>query len=322
MPVLPQPRYRPPAHQWNRHLQTILPNVFRRVEGVQYVRERLELPDSDFLDLDWSYAHASKPTTQLAILTHGLLGNAQRGYMFGMARALNRAGWDVLAWNMRGLSGEPNRLERMTTHGGSDDLAQVIDFVLREKSYKDLSLIGFSKGGNISLKYVGERENSIPTAVKSVVAISAPCDVLGSVHAMGNNSLYALMFRDKLKAFLQTKEKIIGSEKLRKILSYRTLMEVTERYIAPLHGFSSAEDYCLRCSALPYLSQIRVPSLLLNALNDPVLSLSCSPYEIAEQSDYLFLETPRLGGHVGFSHFNDENTWAERRTLEFLSAVV
>jgi len=317
MPILPTPSYRPPTHQWNRHLQTILPNVFRRVEGVHYLRERLDTADGDFLDLDWSYSQL-KPN-RLAILTHGLLGNASRPYMLGMVRAFNRRGWDVLSWNMRGLSGTPNRLERMTTHGSSEDLAEVINHVLVRKDYTDIALVGFSTGGNIALKYAGERENSIPTAIKSIVAISAPCDVLGSVAAMGNHSLYARMFRDKLKKFLLNKAQLIEPGKLRKVLSYRTLMDMTEHYIAPLHGFRNSEEYCVQCSSLPYLSQIRVPSLLLNALNDPVLSPSCSPYAIAGQSDYLFLETPALGGHVGFGLFNDEITWAEQRTLRFVT---
>ena len=190
MPVLPPPSYRPPAHQWNRHLQTILPNVFRRVEGVHYARERIWLPDGDFLDLDWS--RVPPPTSRLAVLTHGLLGNARRPYMLGMAKALNRRGWDVLSWNMRGLSGEPNRLERMTLHGSSDDLAAVVGHVLRENPhpYRHISLVGFSKGGNMSLKYVGELGENVPAEIKSVVAISAPVDVLGSVLAMGDNSLY------------------------------------------------------------------------------------------------------------------------------------
>lgn len=319
MPVLPAPSYRPPAHQWNRHLQTILPNVFRRVEGIQYNRERISMSDGDFLDLDWSYAHLK--TKRLAVLTHGLLGNSQRPYMLGMARVFNRNGWDVLSWNMRGLSGEPNRLERMTTHGSSDDLEAVVKHILHQKRYSEISLVGFSKGGNIALKYAGEQANSIPSEIKSVVAISAPVDVLGSVEAMGNHSLYARMFRDKLKKFLLSKVRMVDPATLLKVLNYQTLLEMTNHYVAPLHGFRNSEDYCVQCSALPYLPQVRVPSLLLNALNDPVLSTSCSPYAIAEKSDYLFLETPALGGHVGFSRFNDEATWSEQRTLDFVSRL-
>ncbi|MDJ1481404.1 alpha/beta fold hydrolase [Cytophagaceae bacterium YF14B1] len=315
MPVLPIPYYTPPIHQWNRHLQTILPNVFRRVEGIHYSRERIKTPDHDFLDLDWSQAQI--PTTKLAILTHGLLGNSTRTYMLGMAKAFNRIGWDVLSWNMRGLSGEPNLLERMTTHGSSDELAIVIRHVLTYKEYKEISLVGFSKGGNIALKYAGELENTIPSEIKSIVAISSPCDVLGSVEAMGNHSLYGRMFRDKLKNFLVSKSSLIDPQALKKALTYSTLMDITKHYVAPLHGFKDDTEYCIRCSSLPYLSQIRVPALVLNAQNDPVLSASCSPADIAAQSDYLFLETPALGGHVGFSRFNEEMTWAEHRTIDF-----
>ncbi len=315
MPVLPSPAYRPPLYQWNRHLQTILPNVFRKVEGVNYVRERIEMPDADFLDLDWSYAQVHTP--RLAILTHGLLGNSQRPYMLGMARLFNRKGWDVVSWNMRGLSGEPNRLERMTTHGGSDELEVVVRHVLKHKHYLEISLIGFSKGGNIALKYAGEQENSIPAEIKSIIAISAPVDVLGSIETMGTDSLYARMFRDKLRKFLRSKYQFIAPQTLSKVLSYQTLNEMTTHYVAPIHGFRDVEDYCVQCSALPYLPHVRVPSLLVNALNDPVLSPSCSPTVIAEKSRYLFLENPTLGGHVGFSAFGDDANWVEKRTYQF-----
>lgn len=322
MPLLPPPSYRPPRHQWNRHLQTILPNVLRRVENIRYARERLELADGDFLDLDWSRTNSIRPTGKLAILTHGLLGNASRPYMLGMASAFNRVGWDVLAWNMRGLGGEPNRLERMTTHGGSDELAAVIGHALQAGTHDHITLVGFSKGGNIALKYAGEQQYGIPAAIKSVVAISAPCDVLGSVAAMGDQSLYARMFRNKFKRFALSKKDTIGKATLDKLLKHNTLMQMTEHYIAPLHGFSGAEDYCIRCSSLPHLPHIRVPSLLLNAQNDPVLSPSCSPRDIAAQSEFLFLETPRLGGHVGFGRANNQPTWAEWRTVDFVTGIL
>lgn len=155
-----------------------------------------------------------------------------------------------------------------------------------------------------------------------MVAISAPCDVLGSVAAMGDHSIYARMFRDKFKRFVLTKSDLIGKETLQKLLKHDTLMQMTEHYVAPLHGFANAEDYCIRCSSLPYLSQVRVPSLLLNAQNDPVLSVSCSPRHIAAQSEFLFLETPLLGGHVGFGRAANQPTWAEWRTVDFVTGVL
>ena len=144
MPLLPASDYRPPALLANGHLQTILPSTLRKVPGVHYRRERLELPDGDFLDLDWAAA-ASVRAPKLGIISHGLEGSSDRPYVRGMARALTQAGFDALAWNYRGCSGETNRLLRAYHLGDTDDLAEVIAHAVR-KSYLEIFLTGFSAG--------------------------------------------------------------------------------------------------------------------------------------------------------------------------------
>ncbi|MBC8144157.1 MAG: alpha/beta fold hydrolase, partial [bacterium] len=138
--------FAPPAFLRSGHLQTILPTLVGRVLDVSYVRERITTPDDDFLDLDWSRIGAK----HLVILSHGLEGNTSRTYMRGMVRAVNGAGWDALAWNYRGCSGEMNRRLRSYHSGASDDLEVVIDYVARSHSYDSIALIGFSLGGNIT----------------------------------------------------------------------------------------------------------------------------------------------------------------------------
>ncbi|MCY7349079.1 MAG: alpha/beta fold hydrolase [Cytophagaceae bacterium] len=325
MPIIEKSAYRAPLWMRHGHFSTLIPSSFRRVRGVEYVRERLDLPDGDFVDLDWSFSGVSGKdktphsplldTHSLTILTHGYLGNSTRPYILGAAKAFNRAGWDVLAWNMRGLSGEMNRLEKVTTHGSSDDLEAVVSHAL-SKGYEHVALVGFSKGGNITLKYAGEQGEALPSAIKSVVAISVPCDLMGSVEAF--RGFYEWYFVRKLKAFTTLRRHLIPADVFEEIAPYQSLDEFTTRYFGPLHGYRDARDYYQRCSSLPVLDRIRVPTLILNAQNDPVLSQSCSPRDVASRSEMVFLETPRYGGHCGFYEANPDGLyWMDRRAVEF-----
>ena len=158
MPIL-QSSYLP-AHIWrNQHVSTIYASAFRKVNGINYTRERLELSDGDFLDLDWS--KSSENNTKLAIFTHGFLGNSTRPYLLGGVKALKSVDYDALVWNHRGLGGENNRFEKITTHGSSGDLEEVINYALSKNQYTEIILVGYSKGGNISLKYAGEKSENI-----------------------------------------------------------------------------------------------------------------------------------------------------------------
>lgn len=335
MPLVDPSSYR--ASPWMRHAHasTILPNSFRRVQGIQYQRERLELPDGDFLDLDWNVSSMTSehvpmtnesnstgrwsPATghcKLALLTHGYLGSSTRQYMLGAVKAFRRTGYDVLAWNHRGLGGEPNRLEIMTTHGSTHDLAAVIDHA-RARGYQSITLVGFSKGGNLALKYAGELGTNLPTAIRSVVAVSVPCDLRGSWDAC-RGTFYGWYFQRKLHQFMRYRKALIPPERFRELARLRTLDEYTNHYVAPLYGWRDWQEYCERCAALPYLPAITVPTLILNAQNDPVLSPGCSPVELARTSDHLFVETPRYGGHCGFyERAADGLYWVDRRVVAF-----
>jgi uncharacterized protein len=173
MPIVKSKYIAPFLHK-NEHFTTIYSSIFRKVKGITYTRETIEIWDGDFLDLDWSYTISKKPVSKLAIITHGLLGSSDRQYVKGSAKALNNNGYDVLAWNHRGLGGKPNRFEKMTTHGGSDDLAAVINHAIALNKYSSISLVGWSKGGNIAMKYAGELGENIPNQIKAIVAISSP----------------------------------------------------------------------------------------------------------------------------------------------------
>ena len=320
MPIL-QSSYLPSRIWQNPHLATIYPSTFRKVEGVNYNREKLTLSDGDFLDLDWS--ESTKNNYKLAIFTHGFLGNSTRPYLLGGVKSFNLANYDALAWNHRGLGGENNRFEKITTHGSSGDLEEVINYVLSKKQYTEIILVGYSKGGNISMKYAGEKGLNLPSEIKKIIAISSPTDLQGSVDAMGKEGFYAERFKSKLLKFLLNRSELIDNEILKDFTKFKYLDDFTDHYIAPLHGFKDGRDYYEQCAAMPVVDKIRVPTFILNAKNDPVLSESCAMLEVAKKSDYIFSEFPNHGGHCGFYQPNSDGIyWGDNRMIEFVTGNI
>ena len=320
MPIL-QSSYLPSRIWQNPHVSTIYPSAFRKVNGVNYTRERLELSDGDFLDLDWSKSSANNH--KLAIFTHGFLGNSTRPYLLGGVKAFNLANYDALAWNHRGLGGENNRFEKITTHGSSNDLEEIINYVLSKKQYTEIILVGYSKGGNISMKYAGQKAENIPSEIKKIIAISSPTDLQGSVDVMGKSGFYTERFKTKLIKFLLNRSELIDNQILKDFSKFKYLDDFTDNYIAPLHGFKDGRDYYEQCAAMQFVDKIRVPTLILNAKNDPVLSESCAMLDVAKHSDYIFSEVPNHGGHCGFFQPNSDGIyWGDKRIVEFVEGNV
>jgi predicted alpha/beta-fold hydrolase len=318
MPIINQSSYRAPFLFNNGHLQTLYPTMARKVNGVAYQRERIFTPDDDFLDLDWSRAGRRK----LAILSHGLEGHTGRPYMTGMAKMLNRNGWDVLAWNYRACSGEINRRLRMYHNGCIDDLDCVVQHGLMDGAYDKAAMIGFSLGGNLTLMYLGSKGDTVDPRIRGAAAFSVPCDLkAGALElAKARNYIYMKQFlvslHEKIKLKMEQMPGVINDDGYGRIKDFKGF---DDRYTAPINGFRDAEDYWYQCSSGRFLHAIIVPTLLVNALDDPFLAPSCYPVAQAEQSRYVHLEMPRSGGHVGFVQFNaDGSYWSEKRAVEFL----
>ncbi len=315
MPVVAS-SFRPPRWLRNAHLQTILPVFWRRHFRLPGQGERLELPDGDFLELDW----VRRGHRRLAILSHGLEGSFDAGYIRGMASALVGAGWDALAWTFRGCGPEPNRLLRFYHSGETGDLDQIIRHAVRR--YDRIALVGFSLGGNLTLKYMGEKPPH--PAVVGAAAISAPVDLAASAGVLDrrwSNRLYLRRFLTTLIAKVEAKAGRFPTElDLTGIRRIRSFQEFDDRYTARLHGFRDARDYWTRSSARQFLPRITVPSLLINARDDPFLPSACFPVTEAAANPRFFLDAPAHGGHVGFLDFSrrDSRTWAERRVVDFL----
>ncbi|MEM1260042.1 MAG: alpha/beta fold hydrolase [Bacteroidota bacterium] len=319
MPLVPS-NYKPPFLFRNGHFSTIYAGVIRRVHGLLQKRERLELPDGDFMDLDWSDSRL--PTQKVAILLHGLEGDAQRHYITGSAKKLNYNNYDVCAVNFRGCSGVPNRLYRSYHSGVTEDLVAIIEHILNTRNYNEIYLLGFSLGGNLSLKYLGEG-NQLPHQLKAAVAVSVPCDLKDACDQLlsSKNVLYSARFKKHLLAKLRTKRKQFPDKITEgKIKAIVTLKDFDDAYTAPAHGFDNALHYYSRCSSNQFLDKISVPTLILNAKNDSFLGAGCYPFEEAENNLHLYLEVPDFGGHVGFlGHKNI--SYAEKRAVEFFNSV-
>ncbi|UKM64442.1 alpha/beta fold hydrolase [Flavobacteriaceae bacterium GSB9] len=315
MPIIDS-TYKPRFYFKNGFISTVYSGLIRRV-SIKQQRERITLEDGDFLDLDWS--HSKAKTSKLIILLHGLEGNGQRPYMTGTAKLFNEHGVDAVCVNFRGCSGEDN-LKFSSYHSGfTEDLDAVIQHILKAENYSEIYLKGISLGANIILKYLGERD-AVPPQVKASVAVSVPCYLTGSAKALHTfkNKLYHDRFLKHLVKKLKLKQgkysEILTAEDLKSI---QTLSDFDTVYTAKAHGFKSAQDYYQKSSSLQFLNNIKVPTLIINALNDSFLSPECYPVKEAKKNKHLYLEMPKYGGHAGFVDKNNVY-YNEQKALEFM----
>lgn len=313
--------YRPPLIFKYGHFSTIYSGLFRKVTGLVQNRERLELPDGDFMDLDWSYAE--NDSKKVVVLLHGLEGNAQRPYITGSAKAFNAFGVDACAVNFRGCSEQTNRLYRSYHSGATEDLDAVVQHLVSDKPYTEIYIKGFSLGGNMALKYIGE-SRSVPTAVKCVVGVSVPCDLYDSLCMLlkPKNYLYARRFRHHLVAKLYKKLPLFPDKiSINDINNIKNLKDFDDIYTSKAHGFKNALDYYDKCSCKQFLADIKIPTLIINASNDSFLGPKCYPYQEAQQNQDVHLEVPSFGGHVGFYAAYNQ-FYSEKRAIKFVQDMV
>ncbi|GAB3692584.1 alpha/beta fold hydrolase [Spirosoma flavus] len=329
MPLIAPSSYEPPARLWNGHLQTIIPSLFRKVPTA-YVRERIETPDDDFLDLDWAYTNdelagvSNHSLSPLAILSHGLEGSSTSQYLAGMVRHLNRNGIDCLAWHYRSCSGEMNRQQRFYHIGETSDLHYVINYAI-QKGYQTIYLMGFSAGGNVTLKYLGEQSGHINPAIKKAVVFSVPVHLMGSAQRLErwDSLVYNYRFNRTLKRKVMEKAALMpGVFPTDAVIKARNIREFDNLFTAPMNGFRDVTDYYTRSSSLQFIPKIAVPTLLVNARNDPFLSPECFPDTLARELPNVWMEFPEQGGHCGFPSKNggiQGTSWSEERALAFLT---
>ena len=320
MPNVKTLDYNPNLFNRFTHFNTICTAMFRKPAALASTRYRLELADGDFMDLDWSQPEGG---TRLVILIHGLEGAADRPYMVGMASAFHTIGFDSLRVNLRGCSGEMNRLVKTYHSGATEDLQHVLDYVFEEyPSYTEIVILGFSLGGNIVLKYTGDAANNVDPRIKAAVGVSVPCDLTSCAVAIKQqkNFIYNQRFLSNLRKKIKLKKDILPPDMdYEQLLSAKNFHEFDHWFTAKANGFDSAAHYWETCSSKPVLSQAVIPTLLLTAQDDSFLGEACYPYEIAEKHPYFYLMAPKHGGHVGFSGDDrDEMLWSEYRVTQFV----
>ena len=310
-----------PSNLGNGHIETLMPYLFRPTKKQPYERERIDTPDKDFLDLDW----VKGGNKHLVIVSHGLESSSHAKYVQGIADHLKQHGFDILAWNYRGCSRELNRTIKYYHSGASYALATVVGHVLDSADYEAIYLVGFSLGGNLTLKYMGEESRHLNTKIKAACVFSTPCYLKTASHELANgfNKIYTQNFVNTLKQKVYDKEEMLQEHGFDTsvVKKLKDLPSFDDFFTAPLHGYKDADDYYEQCSSKYFLKDIKVPTLIVNAANDPFLSKECYPYDEVDQSPFVDLEVPEHGGHVGFyQHSRGNVMWSEDRVLSFLKS--
>lgn len=316
MPILDASDYTPPRLFRIGNINTIYPFLFRKNKNPEFKRSRFETSDNDFIDLDLLI----KKRKRLVVLCHGLEGNSESQYMEHTAQFLYENDWDVLCINFRSCSGEMNRQLTMYHSGFTSDVHEVIQAY--ENDYEHITLVGFSLGGNVVLKYISDGIFTLSEKLKAVVAISVPVDLSKSALKISSraNWVYDKRFRVSLEQKIRDKHVFFPNEvNLDLLKKVKTLRDFDDYYTGPIHGFDGAEDYYSKCNSKQFLGNIKIPALLITALDDPFLPEESYPFDIAAENDNFYFMAPKFGGHVGFTTFGTNYYWNEHKTLQFIN---
>ena len=312
----------PPFPLNNRHIQTLYAPLFRKQPEPKVELERFELNDGDFVECYW---HNEKPTDErpIVILFHGLAGSFNSPYIQGVMRSLEKKGFDSVLMHFRGCSGKPNLLPRSYHSGDTADVKAWIDYLNLKYDKSSLYAVGYSIGGNVLLKYLGEEKENTP--LKAAVSVSAPMDlaVCAEVISKGFSKNYEQHLLKPLRASLTKKFEMHDMSQLLKlkkeeIADITTIEEFDEHYTAPIHGFGSAQDYYSKCSSKQFLKHIAIPTHIIHALDDPFMDERILPTK-DELSSSVSLELTKYGGHVGFVEGSlfKPRYWLEARIAQY-----
>ena len=316
--------FRAPRWLPGGHAQTIWPYRLPR-SSVRLRRERVETPDGDFWDFDWLDAGTDE-NSPLAVLFHGLEGGSDSHYARALLHALANAGWNGVVPHFRGCSGEPNRLPRAYHSGDHAEIAAMLGAIRRTFPHpRPLYAVGVSLGGSALLNWLGRTGTDAAPIVDAAAAISAPLDLLaaGSAISQGLNRIYTVHFLSTLKpkslAMAVRFPALLDASRIRTV---RTMRDFDDVVTAPLHGFAGAHDYWTRASSKPWLRTIAVPTLVLNARNDPFIPAQSLP-TLHDVGSAVTLEQPRHGGHAGFAtgRFPGHVDWLPGRLLHYFSSL-
>jgi len=319
MPFIQNTSFKPNLLLRNKHINTLYRFLFSNTKVI-FKRKRMETNDNDFIDLDFSIVKSDK----IVIAIHGLEGSSESSYINTITETLNNANYDVVVFNMRGCSGEPNRLLSSYHSGKTEDLLEIINYLESNYNYNQIHVVGYSLGGNLTLKFMGEFTNKMPKSIVSAVGVSVPCDLKGSVESISKseNKIYMNGFLKTLKEKAKQKQVQFPESNLdmEKINNATSFYDFDGLVTAPIHGFLNAKDYWKKSSCKQYLKDITLPTLLISAKDDPFLNDTCFPIDESKINDnFTFIQT-KYGGHLGFvAGFNlNKQHWMENEVLKFI----
>ena len=312
--------YRCPRWLPGGHLQTIVPYFFRRLPLPHYRRERIDTPDGDFVDLDWIDGPAGQP---LVVLFHGLEGSSQSHYARAMMSTVQARGWRGVVPHWRGCSGEPNRLPRAYHSGDYAEAGWLLQVIHDRARPAAMFAAGVSLGGSALLNWLGRAGGDARKLLAAAAAVSAPLSLRAGGEAIqrGFNMVYTWNFMRTMRRKGLAKARLfpdrVSADRIR---CCRTLYDFDDVFTAPLHGFRSADDYWDRGSSLSWLRHIELPTLIINARNDPFMPLTALPAPLVV-SPAVTLELPDHGGHVGFLHgpWPGDPAWLPRRLRRYFT---
>ena len=311
----------------NPHLQTLYPALFRKAPcSTEIWRERVVMPDNDFLDIDC----CGKGRQPLVIMFHGLTGSSQSGYIKGLQHVLLKQGFRSVAVNFRGCSGESNNLARCYHSGETEDIDFIYHHIKQREPNINIAVIGFSLGGNALLKWLGEQASKVNLFAATAVSVPFVLAECATKLDSGFSMVYRQRLIQELKEYMQLKQTHLqrtGREneankisQLGDMSTIKSFWQYDDQVVAPLHGFKDVHDYYQLSSSRQYLKSITTPTLLIQSTDDPFMTDNVIPH-IDELSPFVTLEATEAGGHVGFVMGNNPWKpvfWLEQRIPHFL----
>lgn len=315
--------FEPPWWLKNAHAQTVWSRYGDRATLPPMELERWDTPDDDFIRVHISEGDDDKP---VAVLLHGLEGSVNSTYLVRLVIRIIALGWTVVAVEHRSCGGEMNRARRIYHSGATEDLDFVVRKLTHERPETDLYIAGYSLGANVTAKWLGENGDDVPAQVKAAAAVSAPYDLLAAEPFIdsGVRRLYVKRFlRDLIPKAIEKERQYPGCVDIEAVRKSRTFREFDRHATAALHGFEDAEDYYAKVACGQFLPQIRRPTLLLSAADDPFNPPGTLPHDMADASPFLHPQFPPNGGHVGFVKKSEDGSlgfWAEDQVTRFFSA--
>lgn len=297
------------------HFQTILAHFLRPVRSVAVSRHRLETPDGDFVDYDYLEGDEGAP---IVLILHGLEGSSRARYIRSLIPEIQNKKWHAFILNHRGCSGEPNRLDLTYHSGKTEDISFVVRH-LKERGFLNIYAVGYSIGGNMLLKFLGESHSSNVASIDKAVCISVPYDLAASVclleESFINHWVYARSMLNSLKKKIRRKfPKNSSKVRMERVEKCHTFSVFDEEVTARLNGFKSAADYWAQCSAMSFLEKIRTAVLLIHAKDDPFLTKEYLPICLMEENPHIDFCLTEKGGHIGF--LMGRSPWVQKKWLE------